>query len=81
MGEAENQMFLMLGRLEGKVDAILSKQDSIEKRIESLEDRVDGHEELVTKGKGAFSVLHSLYLVGAGILGAFADTIIGWITK
>ena len=50
----ENQLFLLLGRLEGKVDAFLSAQEKHESRMDALEARVSSLETFKSKGVGVY---------------------------
>ena len=70
MPEGENQLFLLLGRLEGKVDTLLSKYDSVEVRVNDLEKKVEEYMAILNKGRGVFSTLHAIYITLAGVLGA-----------
>lgn len=79
MPEGENQLFLLLGRLEGKVDTLLSKYDSVEDRLDALEEKVEEHVAMLNRGRGVFSTLHALYIGFAGILGAAITKFSAWI--
>lgn len=78
MPEGENQLFLLLGRLEGKVDTLLSKYDSVEDRLNELEKKVEEHVAMINRSRGVFSTLQALYLGLAGILGAAVSKLTSW---
>lgn len=76
MPEETNQLFLMLGRLESKVDNVLSKQTEANTNHEALEKRVISLETKVLRGESIFTSVKMAWIVAAGIVGAFSDNII-----
>ncbi len=79
MSEEQNQLFLMLGRLEGKVDAFLTKHERHEDRLSAVEDRVSTLEQYYAKGAGAFAAGKTLWVALAAVIGAFSTTITHWL--
>jgi len=69
------QIYLLLGRVEGKVDALLAKQQSSEERVSALESRIDNLELLRTRGSAAFSTIKFIWIAGAALAGVFAAQI------
>lgn len=70
--EEPQQMFLLLGRVEGKVDALLSAQAHSDKRVGNLEGRIDRLETLRERGTGAVNTIKFLWVAGAALVGLFA---------
>jgi len=64
------EILLALGRLEGKVESLISMQRSHDEEISRLDKRV----RLLEQGKAA------LY-GGAAVIGAIAATLISWLFK
>lgn len=79
MPEETNQLFLMLGRLESKVDNVLAKQTEANKNHEDLENRVNTLETKVMKGENIFSSVKAMWIVAAGVVGAFSDNILHFV--
>ncbi|MET3601116.1 hypothetical protein [Martelella mangrovi] len=65
---------LMLGRLEGKVDALLSSQGAVEERLMKTEKRLSDLEKLREQGTGAWHTARTMWLLGASALGALLAT-------
>lgn len=61
---SESQLFLFLGRLEGKVDALLSNQTRQDKRQEEFDVRLTVLETFKARGTG---VLRTMHVVWGGI--------------
>lgn len=64
------EILLALGRLEGKVEALISLQNSHGEEL----DRIDKRVRLLEQGKAAL-------FGGAAVVGALAASIISWIFK
>jgi hypothetical protein len=73
--ENDNQIFLMLGRLEGKLDASLSGIARIESKQDEHELRITSLEETRSRGTGALASLRWGYVVIAAAAGLFAQDI------
>lgn len=77
--EADNQLFLALGRLEGKVDTFLSAQKRADERAEerfgALEDRVSNLETVKAQGTGFLAAARWGYVLAAAVAGLYADKI------
>ncbi len=80
MTDPENQLFLIIGRVEGKLDASLSRHEATDKRLEVLEELVKSHDMALSKSSGVLSTIHYIYALVAGLIGAFSDNIFKWIT-
>jgi hypothetical protein len=80
MEETPN-FYLMFGRLEGKVDALLSQQRADSKRLDDHETRITELERLKDRGTGALASLRWVWVIVAAGFGAYADTIKHWIMK
>lgn len=81
MDQDLSQLFLMLGRLESKVDALLKNEETSSIRMTKVEARLTDLETMRTKGEGLFSGVRLIYLAGVALLGAFSDTIVHAIWK
>lgn len=68
----QNQLFLMIGRMESKVDLLLSKVDELEKRIDNLEQNSQTQ-------RGIFMAAKTLWIGVAALVGAFSDNIIHFV--
>lgn len=64
------EILLALGRLEGKVEALLQMQSNQDKALNDLDKRV----RLLEQGKAAF-------YGGAAVIGASAAAVISWVFK
>lgn len=77
--EAENQVFLALGRLEGKVDSFLSGQKRHEERLDAMDERLTNLETAKAQGTGQFvgftTAVRWGWVVLAAGLGLYADKI------
>ena len=70
----DNQLYLMLGRLEGKVDAFLSKMETHEASVSNLEARVAKLEETKTQATGFVSGARAVWMVVAAAVGFLINT-------
>lgn len=68
----DKDFYLMFGRLEGKVDAILSKQERTETRLDNHEKRLGSIEKDQTTRTGFFKAVNLAWL---GVSGVFAIAI------
>ncbi len=81
--EAENQVFLALGRLEGKVDTFLSAQKRADERAEerfgAIEARVTNLETAKARGTGQLvgftTAIRWGWVVAGAVAGLYADKI------
>lgn len=70
MPEHHDQLFLALGRLEGKVDSILTFNTKLEEQIQAHDERIRHLEH------------HKHFVLGiAGIIGAGASAVIAFLSK
>ncbi|CDN47575.1 hypothetical protein [Neorhizobium galegae] len=76
-----SNFYLMFGRLEGKVDTLLSQQGGINKRMDDLDARVSSLETLKAQGTGILSSIRWGYVIIAAGIGAFSDDIKGLIFR
>lgn len=70
MMEADNQLFHMVGRIEGKIDAALSEQKRTNERLGKVEDRVTNLEATRHSARGSIRTLSILWTAAAAGLGA-----------
>ena len=69
-------LFQGFGRLEGKVDAILSSQKDHNTKLEKLEERVMVLETKAHQTQGLFKGLHLVWLAVAGTIGAVGSEVL-----
>jgi hypothetical protein len=78
--ESGNQIFLMLGRIEAKLDSYAGLHDGLAKQVEDINKRLGIIENDKTKAVTTYNTLRvGLILVGTG-LGMFMSHIIKFIT-
>lgn len=68
--EADNQLFHMIGRIDGKLDSALSEQKRTNERLEKVEVRVTDLEATRAEAKGSFKTLGLIWTAIAAIAGA-----------
>ena len=75
MAEENNSIFLMLGRLEGKVDSFLAKHDEIkshfDKKIDNHEERISTLEDDSNTADGAHKTIKYVIQLVFGVICAF----------
>lgn len=64
-----NELYLMLGRLEGKIDASLSGQSRIEAKLDQHDSRIQSLEATRERGTGAFAALRWQYVLLSAAVG------------
>ena len=75
--EEQSSLYLLLGRLEGKVDALLSNQNRTEEALSDHEERLTSLEALVHQKRGVRQFVTVTWGVLIALLAIFADDIIG----
>ena len=80
MSEGSN-LFLLLGRVEGKLDAALSGVVRVENRVDALEKRVNTLETLKEKTSGTIFGFLTLGRVAWSILAIFVTLIISHLDR
>ena len=75
------QLYQALGRLEGKVDALLSAMARQDKRLDDFDARITKLEAAKHQGTGALRAAHFMWLGIAALAGAFADQLKGLLFK
>lgn len=70
-------LYLMLGRLEGKVDALLSNQTRTDEALNDHEERITSIEALVQQKRGARQFVGLAWGVLIAIAAIFSDFILG----
>lgn len=65
-GEASPQLYLMLGRMDGKLDALISKQEHQDRRLDSHSDRI---KKLEDRGQRTTGFITATRLMWAGAVG------------
>ncbi len=73
--------YLMFGRLEGKVDTLLSQQGGINKRLDDHHERISQLETLKEQQTGVLSSIRWGWVLIAAAIGVFSDEIKGWIFR
>lgn len=77
----DSELYLLLGRLEGKLDASLSGLTRLEQRQDTAEKRISELETAKAKGLGVWTAI-AFAFTGLGTLGgALGDHIIKWILR
>lgn len=74
-------LYLMFGRLEGKVDTLLSQQGGTNKRLDELDNRVASLETLKHKGTGFMASIRWTYVLVAAAIGTFSVEIKNWLMR
>ena len=77
----DNQLYLMIGRLEGKLDYFLNKSEAHDKKFEEHEARLDDLENTRTITQTRTSMMVTGLSLVAGSIGAVAAHIFKWITS
>jgi hypothetical protein len=75
--EDNSNLYLMLGRLEGKVDALLSNQTRTDEALSDHEERITSIEAMVQQKRGVWQFLGIAWGVLIALVAAFADQIQG----
>ncbi|WP_296084160.1 hypothetical protein [uncultured Agrobacterium sp.] len=73
--------YLMFGRLEGKVDTLLTQQGGISKRLDEHDERITKLEILKEQHTGVLSSIRWGWVLLAAAIGVFSDEIKGWIFR
>jgi hypothetical protein len=76
----DSSLYLMLGRLEAKLDASLLGQSRLEAKQDEYDTRLKALEDLHTKGQGALFSLRWVYVVIAALVGFYINHIAGVFT-
>lgn len=74
--EDNPNLYLILGRVEGKLDGLMARSDSIDKRLDDQDDRITGIETLVHQKQGRMAVYSlggATLLTLVGLAGFFLD--------
>ena len=79
--DADNQLFHMVGRIEGKIDRALTEQERAHARLDKVESRVDTLEALKHKAQGSMKVIIALWTALAAAAGALYEITKGYIFK
>ena len=67
----DKELYLLIGRMESKLDDLVEKVDLLEKKVEELGSQRQ-------EAYGVFVAAKSIWVAGAALLGAFSDNIINW---
>lgn len=70
-------LYLMLGRLEGKVDALLSNQTRTDEALNDHEERITSIEALVQQKRGARQFIGLAWGVFIAVVAIFSDYLLG----
>jgi hypothetical protein len=79
--EETPHFYIVFGRLEGKVDALLSQQSDNKKRLDDHDERITQLENIREQQTGFLSSIRWGWVLVAAALGMFADEIKGFIFK
>lgn len=71
----DNHLYLMLGRMDGKLDAVLSKQESVDRRLDAHSKRITSLEAVKQRGEGFLSASRLGYV---GLVGVSAFIAANW---
>ena len=80
MDDTQN-FYLMFGRLEGKVDTLLSQQGGINKRIDDHDMRITQLENQREQQVGILSSIRWGWVLVAAAIGTFSEEIKAWILR
>ncbi|MBA8799229.1 hypothetical protein FHW77_002968 [Agrobacterium sp. RC10-4-1] len=80
MDDTQN-FYLMFGRLEGKVDTLLSQQGGINKRIDDHDTRITQLENQREQQVGILSSIRWGWVLVAAAIGTFSEEIKAWILR
>jgi hypothetical protein len=87
MDDTQN-FYLMFGRLEGKVDTLLSQQGGINKRIDDHDTLIGDHDTRITQLEnqrerqvGILSSIRWGWVLLAAAIGTFSEEIKAWILR
>lgn len=72
MAEDDKELYRAFGRMESKLDAISLKIENLEREVQELKNQKQ-------TAYGVFVAAKSMWIVLAGIAGAFSDNIIAWV--
>lgn len=72
----EKEHFLLLGRIDGKLDAVLAKQDNVDRRLDSHSSRIKALEESKSQTKGFITAARLGWAALAGGIGYFSHLIV-----
>ena len=79
--EDDKNFYLMFGRLEGKVDTLLSQHGGMNKRLDDHDTRITNLEKLKAQGTGMVTSIRWGWVLIAATLGTFSNEIRSWIFK
>lgn len=81
----DNQLYHGLGRVEGKIDLLLSNQARTDKRLDEQDARIAAIETALATGKGVARTVSRMagwhWALIAAALGIFGDNIKDWIIR
>ncbi len=77
----DQNFYLMFGRLEGKVDTLLSQQAGTNKRLDDHDARLSNLETLKAQGTGFMASVRWTYVLVAAAIGTFSSEIKQWIMR
>jgi len=75
--EEPSNIYLMLGRLEGKVDALLSSHSRIDAQLSDMDGRITDIEAMVQQKRGSRNLITVAWGVFISLLAIFSDRILG----
>lgn len=75
-----NQIFLMLGRIEAKLDSYASMHDSLAQEVSILKNRLDMLEQEKAKASGVLNTVRVGLLLAGSAIGLFASQLIEFMT-
>jgi len=75
------QLYTAVGRLEGKIDALLSNQNRFDKRLDEQDARIAALEQLRDKGSGVWSSLSWAWVCASAAIALFATDIKDFFLK
>jgi hypothetical protein len=79
--DKDPNFYLMFGRLEGKVDTLLSQQGTMNNRLDEQDERITQLENAKQQQTGFFASVRWSWVVIAAGLTMFADEIKGFIFR
>lgn len=75
--DENSNLYLMLGRLEGKVDALLSNQSRTDEALSNHEERITSLEANDQQKRGSRNLITVAWGVFISLLAIFSDRILG----
>ncbi len=80
MGQEENQVYLMLGRIEAKLDSYMSKHEDLNQEVLKLKAEVEAMKQSRQVSSTIWNFTKGAFLTIGFVLGSIADNILHYIS-